>query len=514
MRNKSATYDILIIYINSNLENNIIYRIDSLANNCYFNLNNNILELSNKFSLFRLIQVKQNLYYIEAKDKNLRLGIDNKNNIAGYNKNKNANSKLIWKIINIDKKKYFIVNTFNNKFIEVINNKIISSKVILNFRNFNEKIENYKYFIFNFFKFYEEYEFKKENLKFIQTEPIDLIIKYIDLSDKSLNRKGIKQIYKDENNEELRYSMRSIFQYIPWIHKIYIIMPNQKVNFLKSIEEIQEKIIYINDKQFLGFDSANIFSFTFNLFRLKIFGVSNNFIYMEDDFFIGKPLKKKDFFYYDIETKKVLPFVITKYFFEMNKKEVLRKYDNYFQIKDSIHPHSRYGWWFSIFSTNKYILERYNITLINTLFTHNALAKNIDDLKDIFNEIKGYQYINETLYSKERHILTLNQPHFFNLYQLNVNHRKVHSIEYKYYEVEFINKVKLNKALFVINTGGNHVPLMRHYKIQKKIMKKRYPYYVKYEIRCNDYRKIAVISFLIVFKCGIIIFIFKMFINI
>ena len=81
MRNKSATYDILIIYINSNLENNIIYRIDSLANNCYFNLNNNILELSNKFSLFRLIQVKQNLYYIEAKDKNLRLGIDNKNNI-------------------------------------------------------------------------------------------------------------------------------------------------------------------------------------------------------------------------------------------------------------------------------------------------------------------------------------------------------------------------------------------------------------------------------------------------
>ena len=148
MRHKSATYDILIVYINSNLENNIIYRIDSLANNCYFNLYNNILECSNKFSLFHLIQVKQNLYYIETKDKKQRLGIDNKNNIVGYNKNKNVNSKLIWKIINIDKNKYFIVNTFNNIFIEVINSKIVSSKAIMNFSNFNEKIENYKYFIF------------------------------------------------------------------------------------------------------------------------------------------------------------------------------------------------------------------------------------------------------------------------------------------------------------------------------------------------------------------------------
>jgi hypothetical protein len=146
---------------------------------------------------------------------------------------------------------------------------------------------------------------------------------YIDLSDKTLNRKGIKQIYKDQDNEELRYSIRSIFQYIPWIHKIYIIMPNIKVKFLKSIGKLQDKIVYINDKQLIGYDSANIFSFTFNLFKLKNFGVSNNFIYMEDDFFIGKPLKKSDFFYYDKKTKKVVPFILTKYFSEINKTEIL-----------------------------------------------------------------------------------------------------------------------------------------------------------------------------------------------
>ena len=73
-------------------------------------------------------------------------------------------------------------------------------------------------------------------------------------------------------------------------------MPNEKVKFLKSFEEINNKIIYIKDKDFLGFDSANIHAFTFKLYFLRNFGVSNNFIYMEDDFFIGKSLKKTDFF--------------------------------------------------------------------------------------------------------------------------------------------------------------------------------------------------------------------------
>ena len=80
----------------------------------------------------------------------------------------------------------------------------------------------------------------------------------------------------------------------------------------------------------------------------------------------------------------------------------------------------------------KYFLEKYNISVINARFTHNAIAENIDDLKEIFNEIKSFEYINETLFSKERHILTLNQPQFFNLYQLNIKHRKIHSIPYQY----------------------------------------------------------------------------------
>jgi hypothetical protein len=247
-------------------------------------------------------------------------------------------------------------------------------------------------------------------------------------------------------------------------------MPNEKVKYFKSANIIKEKIIYIKDKDLLGYDSVNI---------------SKNFIYMEDDFFIGKPLNKSDFFYYDEKEKKVLPYILTSNFEEINKKKLLEQYYTFFKIKNSFHPHSGRGWKFSILSTNKYFIERYNFTIISTLYTHTAFGENINDLKEIFREIQDYKYINETLYSKERNILTLNQPHFLNLYQLNIKHKKVHSIPYKYINMENINFSYLNRPLFVINTCGNHIPLKRQNKIQKRVMNKRFYLKTKYEIINN-----------------------------
>ena len=117
------------------------------------------------------------------------------------------------------------------------------------------------------------------------------------------------------------------------------------------------------------------------------------------------------------------------------------------------------------------------------------MAENIDDLKEVFKEIQNYKYINETLYSKERNILTLNQPHFVNLYQLNIKHKKVHSIPHKYIKIEDINHSNLNIPLFVINTGGKHKPSIEQYKMQKYIMVKRFPFPTKYE-RITDIKKI------------------------
>ncbi len=459
-----------------------IYVIKYINNNIYFTIEKNILKLSNKQTNFRLISIKSNLYYIETKHKKKKLGVNNNNNIIIYNNKKINKNKIIWNITKFGENEYIIQNQFNYKLIEIIDFFPKCMRKITDlFRNkSNGKFHNnYK---FNFIKLVEEANLVNNYINYINNETIDVVIKYIDLTDKTLKREGINQIYKDKDNEELRYCLRSIIENLPWIRNIFILMPNEKVKFLKPAEEIKKKIKFIKDKDFLGFDSANIHSFTFQLYKLENFGVSKNFIYMEDDYFIGRPLNKTDFFYYDIKKKKVLPLLLTKYFQELNKEEIFNQSYNLIKNVDNIHPHSYDGWWFSIYNTDIYFLEKYNKTIINTNFTHNALAENVDELKKIFKEIQKYRFINETLFSKERHIFTLNQPHFFNLYQLNINHKKVHTLDYKYIPIENIKKSKLDSTLFVLNTGGNHKPTNRQYKIQKKIMEKRFPIPTRYEI--------------------------------
>ena len=401
---------------------------------------------------------------------------------------------------------------FSHNFIEVKNNQLQCSRYI----NYN-LTNNYltKNFIFIINMLFQEGKPINKYLRKIRNEPVDALIKYIDLTDKTLRREGIMQIYKDKDNEELRYCIRSILQYIPWIRKIFILMPNEKVKFLKCEEEIREKIIYIKDKDLLGYDTANIHSFTFNLYKMEKYGISKNFIYFEDDFFVGKVLNKNDFFYYDEKEKKVIPYILTFYFYELNKTNLLDEYDNMSRNKDLIHPHSGEGWEFSTLSTKKYFIEKYEIPIINTKFTHNAIPQNLNDVKQIFDEIKEYKYINETLFSKERHILTLNQPTFYNLYLLNIKHRLIHCIPYQYIKIELINKFKLNKELFVINTGGNHIPLERQYNMQKKIMNKRYPFRVIYESRNKNiktkYIYFLKMIFIINLKIFIIISLLKIF---
>ena len=468
---------------------NGVYKITSIVNNQNLKLKKNYLKLQNEYSYFRIIILKSNEYFIETIINNKRLGIDKKDHLKLYNQiEKESIEYIIWNIIKINDNQFLIQNKYNQKLLEAQNYKIICK----NKYNIGVLTNINKNCIFGFLKLYEEEKINKKNLQKIQNEPIDIVIKYIDLTDKSLNRFGIKQTYKDNDNEELKYSIRSIITYIPWIRKIHILMPNNKVRFFKSIEEIKYKINYIYDKDFLGFESANIFAFTFNLHKLEKFGVTKNFIYMEDDFFIGKSLKKTDFFYYDEKEKRVNPFLLTKYFDELNKTELINNYNALYKIKDSIFPHSRFGWWLSIYCTNKYFIERYKPPLINTQFTHNAISENLDDLKEIFKEIRNYEFINETLFSKERFILTLNQPQFVNLYQLNIKHKKVNSIKYSYIEIELINKKPLNSALFVINTSGNNITLNRQYKIQKKIMEKRFQFQTLFEIKhnkINEYKR-------------------------
>jgi len=434
---------------------------------------------------FKFIPINSPLYYIESIISNKILSVDN-NNIILLDKNNIEAKNSTWNIIKIKNNEFLIQNNACKRLMKYnFFRQFELSETLESISSKNINIDNsYK---FSFLKLYEEVKLKPEHLAFIDNEPVDVVIKYIDLSDKTLNREGIKQINKDEDNEELRYSIRSILKYIPWIRKIFIIMPNEKVKYFKSKEEIKDKIVYVKDKDLIGFDSANSFVFQFFLWNLRKFGVSDNFILMDDDYFIGKPINKSQFFYYDEDLKKVVPYIVSDDFHELKRNEVLKEYYLLFSKKDKIDPHTAEGWCLHTAAVFKFFIEQYNQTLISGGFTHNAISLNIDDIKEVFDLIKNkYKYAKENLYSKTRNVFNLQSQTMFNTYTLNIKKRKVNTIRRKFIDLRDLPKYKdLDIDLFVINKSGENKYENKEYLYEKKILNLKYNESTKYEIRFN-----------------------------
>ena len=329
--------------------------------------------------------------------------------------------------------------------------------------------------LFKLIKLYTDNNRQNINSTKLEKEPIDVLIKYIDLYDSKLNRKNIKQLEKDEDNNEIKYSLRSILQNIPWIRKIYILMPNEKISFLKPIEEIKDKIIYIKDHELIGFNSSSVSVFLFNLFKMRKFGLSENFIYMDDDYFIGSPLKKSDFFYED--KGEIYPFLITDSFKEMNKVELEEQQKNLYE-KTGKYSQTSNDYLYRKTSTLLFLYKifgddnsRGGYPLIEAEFNHNAIPLKLSDIEEIYTLIeKYYEFSDETLKAKYRHRKSLQAQTLFICYGRNKYDRwnkKIWSIFYSLDSIETIY-VKHPPSLFVINNSDTKY----HYnKYKKDILK-------------------------------------------
>ena len=295
------------LYLNYHQQKNSLHFSykPGLSMSFLFRINN--ISNSNNISFIVIESLKRNrkLYTIEKKIK-----VDSHNN--------KLFDIYLWSFIKKDENSVFIKNK---------NGCYLNVSYSLNI-NCIESIEEASQFYLK--KIYEEVNHTEEDITLIEKEPIDILIKYIDLKDPNLKRKTIHQINKDIDNEELRYSIRSILKNIPWVRKIFILMPNEKVRYFKEPEKIKEKIVYVKDKDLIGFDTSSSYAFQFRYWKMKEFNISDNFIAMDDDYFIGRPLKKTDFFY--VENMKVVPLIVTSKFLELNKAEVERNI--YYYKKD------------------------------------------------------------------------------------------------------------------------------------------------------------------------------------
>ena len=482
------------VYLIKNLEGHLSLKL--IDNKLYFSSqgNNNT---SNKFRIYKKQQKKfveyesyneeeQIYYYIEEKDLKKKLYFDESTEsiLASEKINPEDDDKFLWEIKftkyrnNLN---YFEIKTKsqNNYLSYDESNKELTKAYCEN--SWTSLSENRSPKI-KLIKLYKENKNIKSDI--LEKEPIDVVIKYIDLNDTSLDRNDFDQINKDKQNNELKYSLRSVLKNIPWVRKIYIIMPNEHIPYLKEKEEIKDKIIYIKDNDLLGFDSSSPPSFQFNLHKLKKYGLSENFILMDDDYFIAQPLSKSDLFYE--EKGKVFPYLISTEYSELDEDELKTQYMNGLSNINDINYHSKDGFLFRKISTLYFLFKIFDKRtdmnpLIEVGFTHNAIPLKISDVEEVYDNIEEhYQYNDICLRGNKRNIRSLQPQILFMSYVRNKYDRPVNEISWKYYDLSDVRQINLESKLFVINVEDKEYYPLR-YQTEQEVLSGLFPHPTKYE---------------------------------
>lgn len=93
---------------------------------------------------------------------------------------------------------------------------------------------------------------------------------------------------------ELKYSLRSVELYAPWIRKIFIVTDDQVPEWLDTNNP---KIQIVDHTEIMPAESLPCFNSTvIEHYLHKIPGLSEHFVYSNDDMFINKPVTPADFF--------------------------------------------------------------------------------------------------------------------------------------------------------------------------------------------------------------------------
>ena len=498
-------FTLLLISIFLTTENEIengVYQITNLEGNLNLKLINSTLYFSSKenkntidkYRIYQKEYKKENeydsynedsqiYYYIEEKDSKKKLYFDESTEAVLTSEiiNPKDDDLFLWEIKSMNYRNnlhyYEIKTKTKNKYISYEESKKELSKIYCesswNSLAFDRKTK------FRLIKLYKENNNMNIQSTLLEKEPIDVVIKYIDLNDTSLDRHEFDQIEKDIHNNELKYSLRSILQNIPWVRKIFIIMPNEKIPFLKEKSEIKDKIIYIKDSDLLGFDSSSPPTFQFNLHKLKNNDLSENFILMDDDYFIGQPLSKSDFFYE--ENEKIYPYLISTEYSELDDEDELKnQYIKFLSKINDINYHSEEGFLFRKISTLSFLYQIFDNkkdskTLIEVGYTHNAIPLKISDVEEIYEYIKDkYKYSDECLKGKKRNIRSLQPQILFMNYARNKYDRLVKELSWKYYDLSDVGKVNLDSKLFVINVENKEYYPLR-FKTEEELLNDLFP---------------------------------------
>lgn len=96
------------------------------------------------------------------------------------------------------------------------------------------------------------------------------------------------------DNDELKYSLRSVEKYAPWVRKIFIVTDNQVPSWL---DLSNSKVQIVDHMEIMPSICLPCFNATvIEHFLWKIPGLSEHFLFANDDMFINKSVTPGDFF--------------------------------------------------------------------------------------------------------------------------------------------------------------------------------------------------------------------------
>lgn len=136
--------------------------------------------------------------------------------------------------------------------------------------------------------------------------PVDLVYLWVNGNDPEWRKRrslfsgcsysdvGMNDESRYNDNGELKYSLRSAEIYAPWIRNIFIVTDNQVPEWL---DIKNEKIKIIDHQEILPPEALPTFNSNVIEHALfKIPGLSEHFLYSNDDMFFNRAVSKEDFF--------------------------------------------------------------------------------------------------------------------------------------------------------------------------------------------------------------------------
>lgn len=145
----------------------------------------------------------------------------------------------------------------------------------------------------------------QKNKKHKEDYPIDFVVTWVDGSDPDWikeKQKYSSQMIEQASNTAARfrdggtlvYWFRAVEKYAPWVNHVYLVTCGHKPSWLNLQNE---KLRFVSYDDFMPKEYLPTFNtnpIELNMWRIP--GLSEHFVYFNDDMFVNRPVKPEDFF--------------------------------------------------------------------------------------------------------------------------------------------------------------------------------------------------------------------------